>query len=174
MKKLGEAVNSALSESEQIARAVDGIKEAGYEIFVMFETTLGVRKQSEESSKETLAFDLDDPNPTIADDQLQQFMKELREAVKSELDSEQIVRAATPIKENGYQPFVTLETNIRIRRQRSIDAYLPDQRVIFGYYVNCSTKLAKHVARRCWRTIFSSHRRKSLAWLLVQAFRSGI
>jgi len=116
MKKFGEAVNSALSDSEQIARAVDRIKEAGYETFVKFEATLGVRKQSEESCKETLAFDLDDHNPTITDDQLQQFMKELREAVKSELDSEQLVRAAAPIKENGYQPFVTLETNIRIRR----------------------------------------------------------
>ena len=39
MKKFGEAVNSALSDSEQIARAVDRIKEAGYEIFVKFEAT---------------------------------------------------------------------------------------------------------------------------------------
>ena len=116
MKKFGEAVNSALSDSEQIARAVDRIKEAGYEIVVKFEATLGVRKQSEESSKETLAFDLDDPNPTITDDQLQQLMKELREAIKSELDSERLARAAAPIKEKGYQPFVTLEASIRIRR----------------------------------------------------------
>jgi siderophore synthetase component len=116
MKELGEAVNSALSDSEQIARAVDRMKETGYEIVVKFEATLGVRKKSEWSSKEsTLAFELD-PNPTITDDQLQQLMKELREAIKSELDSEQLARAAAPIKEKGYQPFVTLEANIRIRK----------------------------------------------------------
>jgi len=116
MKEFGESVNRALSDSEQIARAVDRMKEGGYEIFVKFEATLGVRKRGEESSEGTLAFELDVPNPTITDDQLQQFVKELRKAVKSELDSEQLVRAAAPIKENGYQPFLTLETNIRIRR----------------------------------------------------------
>ena len=116
MKEFGEAVNSVLSDSEQIARAVDRIKEAGYGIFVKFEATLGVRKQSEESSRgSTLAFELD-PNPTITHDQLQQLMKELREAIKSELDSERLARAAAPIKEKGYQPFVTLEASIRIRR----------------------------------------------------------
>jgi hypothetical protein len=57
IKGFGEAINGALSDSQQIARAVDRINEAGYKISVKLEANLGVRKRSEGASG-TLASEL--------------------------------------------------------------------------------------------------------------------
>ena len=49
LKEFGEAVNNALFDSKQIARAVARIEEAGYEIFVNLESTVRVSKLGEGS-----------------------------------------------------------------------------------------------------------------------------
>jgi hypothetical protein len=48
------------------------------------------------------------------DDQLRQLMKELIQAIKSELDSEQLAHAAAPIKQKGYEVFLILEVTLKI------------------------------------------------------------
>ena len=53
MKGLGEAINGALSDSEQIAAAVALIKERGYDIFLVLEATIGVSKPGEGSTEKT-------------------------------------------------------------------------------------------------------------------------
>ncbi len=44
VKELGEAINKSLSHSDPIAEVVARIKEAGYEVFVVLEATIGVNK----------------------------------------------------------------------------------------------------------------------------------
>jgi hypothetical protein len=47
LKELGEAVNKSLSDSESIAEVVARIKADGYDIFLVLEATIGVRKPGE-------------------------------------------------------------------------------------------------------------------------------
>jgi hypothetical protein len=78
MKELGEAINGSLSDSEQIAEVVARIKEGGYDIFLVLEATIGVRKQGEESSDKTLVSTLStNPELKISDQDLK-FLKSLR------------------------------------------------------------------------------------------------
>jgi hypothetical protein len=50
MKELGEAINSSLSESEQIAQAIARIKEEGFDIFLVLEATIGFNRRDEETA----------------------------------------------------------------------------------------------------------------------------
>ena len=50
LKELGEAINSSLSESEQIAQAIANIKEQGYDIFLVLEATIGFNRNDEQPS----------------------------------------------------------------------------------------------------------------------------
>ena len=47
-------------------------------------------------------------------DQLRPLMREFIEAIKSELDSEQLAHAAAPIKQKGYEVFLTLEATLKM------------------------------------------------------------
>lgn len=46
MKELGAAINDSLAESEPISHAIENIKEAGYDIFLVLEATIGFNKRS--------------------------------------------------------------------------------------------------------------------------------
>jgi len=48
IKELGEAINSSLSESEQIAQVIARIKEEGYDIFLVLEATIGFNRQDQD------------------------------------------------------------------------------------------------------------------------------
>jgi hypothetical protein len=48
MKDLGEAINSSLSESEQIAQVIAKIKDEGFDIFLVLEATIGFNRQDGE------------------------------------------------------------------------------------------------------------------------------
>jgi len=50
MKQLGEAINTSLSESEQIAYAISKIKEQGYEVFLVLEATIGFNRRNQEGT----------------------------------------------------------------------------------------------------------------------------
>ena len=41
MKKLGTAINESLSESEAVSGAIDDIRDAGYDMFLILEATIG-------------------------------------------------------------------------------------------------------------------------------------
>ena len=48
MKELGEAINTSLSESDQIAQVITRIKEEGFDIFLVLEATIGFNRREEE------------------------------------------------------------------------------------------------------------------------------
>jgi hypothetical protein len=52
MKELGDAINSSLSDSDQIAEVISRIKAGGYDVFVVLEATIGFN-QHDEAEAET-------------------------------------------------------------------------------------------------------------------------
>lgn len=50
MKDLSEAINSSLSESDQIAQVIGRIKEEGFDIFLVLEATIGFNRRDEEGA----------------------------------------------------------------------------------------------------------------------------
>jgi hypothetical protein len=48
MKELGEAINSSLSDSDEIAAVISRIKARGYDVFLVLEATIGFNHRSEE------------------------------------------------------------------------------------------------------------------------------
>jgi hypothetical protein len=56
MKELGAAINDALSESEDISEAIQNVRNAGYDVFLVLEATIGFNKRSKgESGEEAMA-----------------------------------------------------------------------------------------------------------------------
>lgn len=58
MQELGNAINDSLSDSDRIAEAIGEIKQAGYDVFLVLEATIGFNKRTgsedgEESGNET-------------------------------------------------------------------------------------------------------------------------
>jgi hypothetical protein len=49
IKELGEAINESLSESDRIAEVMSRIRDAGYDLFLVLEVTIGVNKRGETS-----------------------------------------------------------------------------------------------------------------------------
>src|SRR5712692_3966658 len=52
MKELGAAINDALSESEEISEAIQNVRNAGYDVFLVLEATIGFNKSSKTDSGE--------------------------------------------------------------------------------------------------------------------------
>jgi hypothetical protein len=89
MKDLGEAINESLSDSEQIAEVVARIKEGGYDIFLVLEATIGVRKQGEDSSDNTALVSTLSTNPELKiSDQDMKFLKSLRIKISEEVEED--------------------------------------------------------------------------------------
>src|SRR5438874_6479846 len=56
MKDLGAAINDALSESEEISEAIQNVRNAGYDVFLVLEATIGFNKRSKaDGSEDTIA-----------------------------------------------------------------------------------------------------------------------
>lgn len=47
MKDLGETINAALADSPQINEAIRAVREAGYDVFLVLEATIGVNRRAE-------------------------------------------------------------------------------------------------------------------------------
>jgi len=47
MEELGKAINESLSDSERIASAIGEIKQAGYDVFLVLEATIGFNKRED-------------------------------------------------------------------------------------------------------------------------------
>ena len=52
MQELGNAINEALSDSERIAEAIGDIRQAGYDVFLVLEATIGFNKREETEEEE--------------------------------------------------------------------------------------------------------------------------
>ncbi len=52
MQELGNAINDSLSESDRIAEAIGQIKQAGYDVFLVLEATIGFNKRDEDDDGE--------------------------------------------------------------------------------------------------------------------------
>ncbi|MBZ5524392.1 MAG: hypothetical protein LAP21_19315 [Acidobacteriia bacterium] len=54
VQELGDAINNSLSSSEQVARVVARIKEEGFDIFLVLEATVGLRRHNDEGQPDSL------------------------------------------------------------------------------------------------------------------------
>jgi hypothetical protein len=52
MKELGAAINDALSESDEISEAIPFVRNAGYDVFLVLEATIGFNKRSKTDGTE--------------------------------------------------------------------------------------------------------------------------
>ena len=52
MQELGNAINDSLSDSDRIAEAIGEIKQAGYDVFLVLEATIGFNKRDEDGGTE--------------------------------------------------------------------------------------------------------------------------
>jgi 4-aminobutyrate aminotransferase-like enzyme len=52
MKELGAAINDALSDSEDISEAIQNVRNAGYDVFLVLEATIGFNKRSKTDGTE--------------------------------------------------------------------------------------------------------------------------
>lgn len=52
MQELGNAINESLSDSERIAASIGEIKQAGYDVFLVLEATIGFNKRDENGEDE--------------------------------------------------------------------------------------------------------------------------
>ena len=52
MQELGNAINDSLSESDRIAEAIGGIKQAGYDVFLVLEATIGFNRRDDNNTDE--------------------------------------------------------------------------------------------------------------------------
>ena len=48
MQELGNAINDSLSDSDRIAEAIGEIKQAGYDVFLVLEATIGFNKRDDD------------------------------------------------------------------------------------------------------------------------------
>jgi hypothetical protein len=55
MKELGAAINDALSESEDISEAIQNVRNAGYDVFLVLEATIGFNKRSKSDTGEEIS-----------------------------------------------------------------------------------------------------------------------
>jgi 4-aminobutyrate aminotransferase-like enzyme len=55
MKELGAAINDALSDSEEISQAIQNVRNAGYDVFLVLEATIGFNRRAKtEGGEETV------------------------------------------------------------------------------------------------------------------------
>ena len=52
MKELGAAINDALSDSEEISGAIQNVRNAGYDVFLVLEATIGFNKRPKTDNSE--------------------------------------------------------------------------------------------------------------------------
>ena len=55
MQELGNAINDSLSDSDRIAEAIGEIKQAGYDVFLVLEATIGFNKRDEDDDDDEAA-----------------------------------------------------------------------------------------------------------------------
>ncbi len=86
MQELGNAINESLSESERIAAAIGEIKEAGYDVFLVLEATIGFnrRKDGSDLESEETPQSLEPPRKIRWTSQDHKFLRALKISVNEE------------------------------------------------------------------------------------------
>ncbi len=51
MQELGNAINESLSESERIAEAIGEIRNAGFDVFMVLEATIGFNRRTDDDTE---------------------------------------------------------------------------------------------------------------------------
>lgn len=79
MKELGTAINDTLSNSERINEAIAKIRQAGYDVFLVLEATIGFNKRPEGTSADaTLEQEADGDTKLRITSQDVKFLKSLK------------------------------------------------------------------------------------------------
>ena len=73
MKELGAAINDALSESEDISEAIQNVRNAGYDVFLVLEATIGFNKRAKGEGSEDAHRKGQDDGQRIAQQPLEQY-----------------------------------------------------------------------------------------------------
>jgi uncharacterized protein (UPF0335 family) len=84
MKELGDAINSSLSDSDQIAEVISRIKAGGYDVFVVLEATIGFNQRDEEEEAEKAAAIPSSSSDFSMTTQDVKFLKSLRISVEDD------------------------------------------------------------------------------------------
>jgi hypothetical protein len=85
MKNLGESINETLSDSPKINDSIQSIRDAGYEVFLIIEATIGFNRKGK-GDNETISSPLkaDDPVRLRITSEDAKFLKSLKIAVDLE------------------------------------------------------------------------------------------
>lgn len=67
MQELGNAINESLSDSDRIASAIGEIRNAGYDVFLVLEATIGFNKRDENDDDEPSEPSIEVSTTTSAD-----------------------------------------------------------------------------------------------------------
>ena len=88
MKELGDAINGALSESDEISEAIQNIRNAGYDVFLVLEATIGFNKRSKPDVSEPVPHGLKSSDMKLdVTAQDLKFLRSLKISIEN-LDSE--------------------------------------------------------------------------------------
>ena len=89
IKELGDAINESLSDSEKIAEVMSRIRNAGYDLFLVLEVTIGFNKRGEVNvvHRQKLKADVP-PDPDFhLTSQDTQFLRALKIVVDEDLEA---------------------------------------------------------------------------------------
>jgi hypothetical protein len=89
IKELGDAINESLSDSERIAGVMARIRNAGYDLFLVLEVTIGFNKRGEVNLVHRQKLNTDsqtDPEFRLTT-QDTQFLRALKITVEDDFDS---------------------------------------------------------------------------------------
>ena len=85
MKSLGETINESLSDSPKINEAIQNIRDAGYEVFLIIEATIGFNRKGKGEREAIVApAKVDDPVRLRITSEDAKFLKSLKIAIDSE------------------------------------------------------------------------------------------
>ena len=89
VKELGDAINESLSESDRIADVMTRIRNAGYDLFLVLEVTIGFNKRGEVNLVHRQKLNAEGrPNPEFhLTSQDTQFLRALKIVVDEDLES---------------------------------------------------------------------------------------
>ena len=87
MKELGAAINDALSESDEITEAIQNVRNAGYDVFLVLEATIGFNRRSKGEGEEESGGKIDDAKLKVTSQDLK-FLRSLKISVE-DLDQPQ-------------------------------------------------------------------------------------
>ena len=78
LKSLGQAINEAVGESDKVAEAINDIHQAGYDVFMILEATIGFHRRDEDEQPASPDFAKFPAGELTLTSQDAQFLKSLR------------------------------------------------------------------------------------------------